>query len=65
MTREMTLFNKWEATITWPASMLSGGKEHKQTCPLPTRAHHHHRSKLWEMVRLWHYVSSNLQVHCQ
>ena len=39
MTWEMSmLFNKWEATITWPASMLSGGKEHKQTCPLPVRA---------------------------
>ena len=35
---EMTLFNKWEATITWPTSKLSGGEEHEQTCPLPDRA---------------------------
>ena len=38
MTWEMTLFDKREATITWPLSVLSGGDEHKQTCPLPDRA---------------------------
>ena len=38
MTWEMTLFNKWEATITWPLSVLSGGEQHKQTRPLPDRA---------------------------
>ena len=43
MTWEMTVFNKREATITWPLSVLSGGDEHKQTCPLPDRA----RQRAW------------------